>query len=69
MPDKEDDRTRHILTQSAHAEPVMMTYRDDKSIDKLVAEVQKNHDPIFDFTAEDDVRHTVLESRPYHRIL
>ena len=26
-PDKEDDRTRHILTQQAHAEPVMLTYR------------------------------------------
>ncbi len=28
-PDKEDDRTRHIITQKAHAEPVMLTYRDD----------------------------------------
>ncbi|HCI69763.1 MAG TPA: DUF1015 domain-containing protein, partial [Balneola sp.] len=24
-PDKEDDRTKHILTQQAHAEPVMIT--------------------------------------------
>jgi len=58
-PDKEDDRTRHILTQSAHAEPVMMTYRDDQNIDKLVEEVQENQEPIFDFTADDHVQHTV----------
>ena len=25
--DKEDDRVRHLLTQSAHAEPVFLTYR------------------------------------------
>src|SRR5699024_5965743 len=28
-PAKEDDRTRHILSQQAHAEPVMLTYKDD----------------------------------------
>ncbi|MGB0560855.1 MAG: hypothetical protein ACPGVO_03520, partial [Spirulinaceae cyanobacterium] len=28
-PVKEDDRTRHILTQQAHAEPVMLTFKDD----------------------------------------
>ena len=25
--DKENDRVRHLLTQSAHAEPVFLTYR------------------------------------------
>jgi len=25
-PDKEDDRTKHIVTQEAHAEPVMLTF-------------------------------------------
>ena len=34
--DKEDDRTRHILEQRAHAEPVMLTYRDVPAIDALV---------------------------------
>lgn len=58
-PDKEDDRTRHILTQSAHAEPVMMTYRDDRNIDRLVEEIQNSREPLFDFTAEDEVQHTI----------
>lgn len=58
-PDKEDDRTRHILTQSAHAEPVMMTYRDTDDIDGMVEDIQQQQDPIFDFTADDGVQHTI----------
>lgn len=58
-PVKEDDRTRHILTQSAHAEPVMMTYKDHGSLDELTNETIENQDPIFDFTAEDGVQHTL----------
>ena len=32
-PDKEDDRVRHLLAQSAHAEPVFLTYRAADAID------------------------------------
>ncbi len=58
-PVKEDDRTRHILTQSAHAEPVMMTYKDHSSLDELTNKTIESQDPIFDFTAEDSVQHTL----------
>lgn len=58
-PVKEDDRTRHILTQSAHAEPVMMTYKDHSSLDELTNKTIESQDPIFDFTAEDGVQHTL----------
>ena len=34
-PDKEDDRTRHVLTLNAHAEPVFLTYRGRTEIDVL----------------------------------
>ncbi len=57
-PAKEDDRTRHILSQQAHAEPVMLTYRDVEAIHDLVSMVQEG-EPIYDFEAEDGVRHTV----------
>lgn len=57
-PVKEEDRTRHILTQQAHAEPVMLTYRDKEAIHDLVSRVQEG-DPIYDFEADDGVRHTV----------
>ena len=57
-PVKEDDRTRHILEQQAHAEPVMLTYRDEETVNAIVDEAQQA-DPLYDFTAEDGVRHTV----------
>lgn len=57
-PAKEDDRTRHILTQQAHAEPVMITYRDTASIDDLVNAAIKT-EPLYAFTASDGVQHTI----------
>ncbi|MFD2531850.1 DUF1015 domain-containing protein [Gracilimonas halophila] len=61
-PNKEDDRTKHILTQQAHAEPVMMTFRDNASITSVMNEHMENNDPIYDFTAEDDVKHTIWKA-------
>jgi uncharacterized protein (DUF1015 family) len=55
-PAKEDDRTRHILTQQAHAEPVMMTYKDDQQTEDLIEETTEQ-DPLFEFTASDGVIH------------
>jgi uncharacterized protein (DUF1015 family) len=56
--DKEDDRVRHLLTQSAHAEPVFLTYRAVDAIDGRVARVTAASAE-FDFEAPDGVRHTV----------
>lgn len=55
-PTKEDDRTRHILTQQAHAEPVMITYKDDGKTGSLMEETMQN-EPLFDFEASDGVIH------------
>jgi uncharacterized protein (DUF1015 family) len=57
-PDKEDDRTRHILALDAHAEPVLLAYRGRSAIDRLVA-AGTERPPLYDFTAGDGVRHTV----------
>jgi uncharacterized protein (DUF1015 family) len=57
-PDKEDDRTRHIVTQRAHAEPVMLTYRGTQPINVLVRETMQG-DPLYGFTATDGVRHEI----------
>ena len=57
-PDKEDDRTRHLLAQRAHAEPVMLTYRAHETIDDAVAEAVEG-EPVYDFRAKDYVQHTV----------
>jgi uncharacterized protein (DUF1015 family) len=57
-PDKEDDRTRHVLTLRANAEPVFLTYRGRPEIESLAASVSSSP-PLYDFTAPDGVRHTV----------
>ena len=56
-PDKEDDRTRHVLTLNAHAEPVFLTVPDHPELSALLAEGTRT-DPLYDFTA-DGVRHRV----------
>ena len=56
-PAKEDDRTRHILAQAAHAEPVMLTYRGDADVQRLTEEATGG-EPLYDFEAA-DVRHTL----------
>lgn len=58
--DKEDDRTRHIETLSAHTGPAFLTYRDDKAIDALVAAACRQT-PLYDFVAPDGIGHTVWE--------
>ncbi len=57
-PVKEDDRTRHILEQSAHAEPVMLTFRDTPEIASLLDGCQQG-EPLYDITTSDGVRHTI----------
>lgn len=57
-PAKEDDRTRHILEQRAHAEPVMLTFRDDRRVGTAVEEATAGA-PLYDFEAVDGVRHTI----------
>lgn len=56
-PDKEDDRTRHITEQQAHAEPVMLTCKDTVGIRDYAADYCAAHDPLFDFTTDDGITH------------
>lgn len=56
--DKEDDRTRHIVTIRAQTGPVFLTYRGLDEIDQIVAKAQKD-EPLYDFQAEDGVQHTI----------
>jgi uncharacterized protein (DUF1015 family) len=57
-PDKENDRTRLIGTLSANTGPVFLTYRDTPALGALVATATAGV-PIYNFTAPDDVQHTV----------
>jgi uncharacterized protein (DUF1015 family) len=66
-PDKEDDRTRHMLELRAQTGVVFLTYRADRRIDALAATVVAS-DPLYDFTAPDGIRHTLWRA-PAHDAL
>lgn len=57
--DKEDDRTRHIMVLKAQTGPVFLTYRAQPAIDSLVNGALKENEPLYDFAADDDIRHTI----------
>lgn len=58
LPDKEEDRKKHIKNSRIHAEPVMFAYQKVKAIDKAVEEVKKAR-PEYNFIADDGVRHVL----------
>ena len=57
--DKEDDRTRHIMVLRAQTGPVFLTYRATAQIDVLVQSALSGNPPLYDFVANDDIRHTI----------
>ena len=57
-PAKENDRLRLNQALSAHPGPIFLTYRDNEIIDEIVNDIAEG-ETLFNFTAEDGVRHTV----------
>jgi uncharacterized protein (DUF1015 family) len=57
-PDKEDDRTRHLLTLGAQTGPVFLTYRASPEVDDIASRTLRD-DPLYDFEAPDGVQHTI----------
>ena len=68
-PDKEDDRTRHILTQRAHAEPVMLTYKPDETIKNLARKELSASQPVYSFIASDGVVHRLWQIKQTHAFI
>jgi len=60
--DKEDDRTRHIITLGAQTGPVFLVYRASAEAGIVAARVTAGR-PLFDFEAVDGVRHTIWPVR------
>ena len=60
-PDKEDDRTRHIVETRAQTGVVFLTYRAHAAIDRLEA-AACSAEPLFDVTAPDGVRHRIWKA-------
>ena len=56
--DKEIDRIKHVDICSAHTGPIFLTYKDSSILDNII-EKETEKAPIYDFTSEDGIRHTV----------
>jgi uncharacterized protein (DUF1015 family) len=56
--DKEDDRTRHMIELRAQTGIVFLTHRASGDVDASTRRVTAG-EPLYDFTAEDGVHHTV----------
>jgi uncharacterized protein (DUF1015 family) len=68
--DKEDDRTRHMLALGAQTGPAFLIYRARADIDQIVAEAARA-EPLIDFEAVDEVRHTLwrIDGRDRDRLI
>lgn len=58
-PDKELDRTNHIKYCNANTGTVLLTYKENEEIDKIMDYYVYFMNPIYDFKTDDGVTHTV----------
>jgi uncharacterized protein (DUF1015 family) len=56
-PEKEQDRINHIMTTGAQTGVVFLAYNDTQSVQNIIDEWKRTHDPVYDFNAGDGVRH------------
>jgi len=56
-PDKEEDRMKHVRINNANMEPVFFSYPAYKELDDIIAAFVKENDPVYDFTADDEIGH------------
>ncbi|HMB97513.1 MAG TPA: DUF1015 family protein [Balneolaceae bacterium] len=61
-PDKEDDRTKHILTQEAHAEPVMLTFRDSEDVSFQIEKITLTNPPFIEHEGDGGVVHRIWKT-------
>ena len=58
-PEKEQDRINHIKTTGAQTGNVFLAYKNVKEIDTLVNKWITEKNPQYDFTADDNVQHSI----------
>lgn len=58
-PEKELDRINHIRISGAQTGNVFLAYRNNTAIDELIEKWKEAKSPVYDFTADDDIQHTV----------
>ncbi len=58
--EKELDRIKHVDTCSAHTGPIFLTYKYEEKLNTIIENCTENK-ALYDFVAEDGVRHTVWQ--------
>ncbi len=58
-PEKEQDRINHIKTTGAQTGNVFLAYRNVEAIDILLNQWKKDRNPIYNFTADDNIQHSI----------
>src|ERR1700744_1904532 len=58
-PEKEQDRINHIKVTGAQTGNVFLAYKDIPAVGHLIEKWTKDKTPVYDFEADDQVRHTV----------
>lgn len=58
-PEKEQDRISHIKTTGAQTGNVFIAYKNVNAIDIVINNWKNDHNPVYDFTAGDEIQHTV----------
>lgn len=58
-PEKELDRINHMKALQAHVGPIFLTYPHHQTVDEIIKNIVTSTSPVYDFTAEDAIQHTV----------
>lgn len=58
-PEKEQDRINHIKTSGAQTGNVFLAYRNHAAIDSIIDQWKQTKSPVYDFVADDEIRHTI----------
>jgi len=56
---KEQDRIRHVDACNANTGPIFLTYRNRGIISPIIEEFKNQNSPVYDFSTEDNIIHTV----------
>jgi len=57
--DKEQDRIKHVDICNANTGPIFLTYKSKDKINDIIENWIENNSPVYDFTSEDSITHTV----------
>lgn len=66
--EKELDRIRHVDVLDAQTGPIFLAYRASEEINRLVELRKSGKPPLYDFTADDGVRHRVWEVKRLDKV-